>query len=89
MKTSFEESFKQDYQRHLKHLALKGLQPKTVDAYSRAIRRIGKYFDCQINDLSEQQSSTLTRIDPLVLRIIDPADARLFVIMGMKPGDIS
>jgi integrase/recombinase XerD len=37
------------------HLQLKGLQPKTIDAYSRAIRRIGKFFDHEINDLSEQQ----------------------------------
>ena len=31
--------FDQQYQTHLKHLKLKGLQPKTIDAYSRAIRR--------------------------------------------------
>jgi site-specific recombinase XerD len=50
-----EVDFKQNYQTHLKHLKLKGLQPKTVDAYSRAIRRIGAYFDEQIDDLSEAQ----------------------------------
>ena len=33
--------FDQQYQTHLKHLKLKGLQPKTIDAYARAIRRIG------------------------------------------------
>jgi integrase/recombinase XerD len=33
--------FDQQYQTHLKHLKLKGLQPKTIEAYSRAIRRIG------------------------------------------------
>lgn len=55
MKASFEEKFKHDYQTHLKHLRLKGLQPKTVEAYSRAIRRFGDYFSHQINDLSEQQ----------------------------------
>jgi site-specific recombinase XerD len=48
-------TFKQDYQKHLQHLKLKGLQPKTIEAYSRAIRRIGQYFEYQINDLSEQQ----------------------------------
>jgi integrase/recombinase XerD len=36
-----------------KHLTLKGLQPKTIEAYSRAIRRVGDYFDHQIDDLSE------------------------------------
>ena len=33
------------YQSHLKHLKLKGLQPKTIDAYARAVRRAGDYFD--------------------------------------------
>lgn len=55
MTTSFNSKFKQDYQKHLQHLKLKGLQPKTISAYSRAIRRIGKYFDNQIYDLDEQQ----------------------------------
>ena len=32
--------FDRKYETHLKHLKLKGLQPKTIDAYSRAIRRI-------------------------------------------------
>ncbi len=36
-------------------LKLKGLRPKTIEAYSRAIRRIGDYFDYQIDNLSEQQ----------------------------------
>jgi len=47
--------FERNYQAHLKHLKLKGLQPKTIDAYARAIRRIGKRFDHHIDDLSEQQ----------------------------------
>lgn len=51
----FEKNFKQNYQTHLKHLKLKGLQPKTIEAYSRAIRRIGAYFEYQIDTLSEQQ----------------------------------
>ncbi len=54
MSTSSEYNFKTNYQSHLKHLGLKGLQPKTIEAYSRAIRRIGAYFDYQIDDLSEQ-----------------------------------
>jgi integrase/recombinase XerD len=45
MTTSSETIFKQNYQAHLKHLKLKGLQPKTIDAYARAMRRIGAYFD--------------------------------------------
>jgi len=46
-------NFDRNYQLHLKHLKLKGLQPKTIEAYSRAIRRVGDYFDHQIDDLSE------------------------------------
>ncbi len=55
MTASSETIFTHHYQTHLKHLRLKGLQPKTIEAYSRAIRRIGAYFDHRIEDLSEQQ----------------------------------
>jgi len=55
MESLSANTFDQNYQAHLKHLKLKGLQPKTIDAYARAIRRIGKRFDHQIEDLSEQQ----------------------------------
>jgi integrase/recombinase XerD len=55
MTSSSESDFKQNYETHLKHLKLKGLQPKTIEAYSRAIRRIGVYFDHHIDDLSEHQ----------------------------------
>jgi len=50
-----EAKFKRQYETHLKHLRLKGLRPKTIEAYSRAIRRIGGYFDHEIENLSEQQ----------------------------------
>ena len=55
MKTKAATQFDQQYQTHLKHLKLKGLQPKTIDAYARAIRRIGEYFSRQIDGLSEAQ----------------------------------
>ena len=38
---NFPEHFLQKYQSHLKHLLLKGLQPKTIDAYLRNDRRAG------------------------------------------------
>ena len=44
MKSSTEAVFQRNYQSHLKHLKLKGLQPKTLEAYSRAIRGIGERF---------------------------------------------
>lgn len=43
------------YQKHIKYLKLNGLQPKTIDAYSRAIRRIGNYFECRIDNLESDQ----------------------------------
>ena len=48
-------SFDAHYQLLLQHLTLKGLQPKTIDAYSRAIRRIGQYFDHDISALTSDQ----------------------------------
>ena len=53
--TASKAHFDRQYQTHLKHLKLKGLQPKTIDAYSRAIRRIGLRFDHQIDSLTEAQ----------------------------------
>lgn len=55
MNTASSAHFDRHYQSHLKHLKLKGLQPKTVEAYSRAIRRIGDYFDHQIDCLTAAQ----------------------------------
>ena len=55
MTASSALDFKQNYQAHLKHLKLKGLQPKTVETYARAIRRMGEYFDYQLDVLSEAQ----------------------------------
>jgi len=43
------------YQSHLKHLKLKGLQPKTIEAYARAIRRAGAYFGHRLDALTEAQ----------------------------------
>ena len=55
MTNNFPEPFSQQYDSHLKHLKLKGLQPKTIDTYARAIRRLGGYFDYRIDALSEAQ----------------------------------
>lgn len=53
--SSTPTTFERNYQRHLQHLKLKGLQPKTIDAYARAIRRAGERFDKDIDHLTEQQ----------------------------------
>jgi site-specific recombinase XerD len=55
MNTASSGQFDRHYQTHLQHLKLKGLQPKTIEAYSRAIRRVGDYFDHQIDNLSVTQ----------------------------------
>jgi site-specific recombinase XerD len=47
--------FSKLYIKHRKYLRIKGLQPKTIDAYSRAIRRIGNYFDCRLENLTSDQ----------------------------------
>jgi len=43
------------YTKHLKHLKLAGYQPKTIEAYGRAMRRIGNYFDCKLGNLTTDQ----------------------------------
>lgn len=58
MTKPFTADFDRQYQTHLKHLKLKGLQPKTIEAYSRAIRRIGAHFEYRIDDLTEPQLTT-------------------------------
>ena len=55
MTPSNNEQFNHYYLKHCKHLKLKGYQPKTIEAYSRAMRRIGDYFEYQIYDLSQDQ----------------------------------
>jgi site-specific recombinase XerD len=55
MKPHYPDLFQQNYQTHLKRLALNGMQPKTIEAYSRAIRRAGEYFDYQIDNLTEAE----------------------------------
>jgi integrase/recombinase XerD len=53
----FPEPFAQLYRQHVQHLQLKGLRPKTIDAYARAMRRIGAHFDYQVCALSPDQLS--------------------------------
>lgn len=53
--SAYPEPFGGRYRSHLQHLKLKGLQAKTIDAYARGIRRMGDYFDHQIDSLSSAQ----------------------------------
>jgi integrase len=52
---AFPEPFSSKYRALCKHLKLKGLQPKTIDAYARAIRTMGEHFDWQIDNLTPDQ----------------------------------
>jgi hypothetical protein len=47
--------FSELYQRHLRMLKLQGKSDKTIDAYSRAVRRISEYFDCCPDQLTLEQ----------------------------------
>ena len=47
--------FNELYQRHLRLLKLQGKSKKTIDAYSRAVRRIREHFDCCPDQLTREQ----------------------------------
>lgn len=47
--------FNELYQSHLRLLKLQGKSQKTIDAYSRAVRRISEHFDCCPDQLTLEQ----------------------------------
>jgi integrase len=49
------DRFNELYQCHLRLLKLQGKSQKTIDAYSRAVRRIGEYFDLCPDQLTLEQ----------------------------------
>ena len=55
MKQSEVNRFNKLYQQHLRSLKLQGKAKKTIDAYSRAIRRVSNYFDCCPDKLNPEQ----------------------------------
>lgn len=55
MKKAETNRFNQLYQRHLRLLKLQGKSQKTIDAYSRAVRRISEHFDCCPDQLTLEQ----------------------------------
>jgi integrase/recombinase XerD len=55
MKATEANRFKDLYHRHLRLLKLQGKSQKTIDAYSRAVRRITEYFDCCPDQLTLEQ----------------------------------
>lgn len=55
MKPKETKRFANLYERHLKKLKLQGKSQSTIDAYSRAVRRITKHFDCCPDQLNHDQ----------------------------------
>ena len=53
--TEIPVTFAQNYERLLKRLKLRGMQPKTIESYSHGVRRAGAHFDYQIDHLSKDQ----------------------------------
>lgn len=43
------------YERYLTELTLQGKSPKTIEMYSRCIRKVGDYFDCCPDHLTAEQ----------------------------------
>lgn len=55
MEHKFPQPFAQNYERLLKRLKLRGMQPKTIESYSHGVRRAGAHFEYHIDDLSRDQ----------------------------------
>ena len=55
MNSSDQSRFDSLYQQHLNVLTLQGKAPATIDAYSRAVRRVAAFFDCCPDTLNQQQ----------------------------------
>jgi len=55
MKAKEVKRFKKLYQRHLRSLKLQGKSQRTIEAYSRAVRRVSEHFDCCPDQLTPEQ----------------------------------
>jgi len=55
MKPTEVNRFKELYQRHLRLLKLQGKSQKTIDAYSRSVRRVSEHFGCCPDKLTQEQ----------------------------------
>lgn len=55
MNKSEQKRFDELYREHLRALKLQGMSDNTIDAYSRAVRRISAWFDCCPDRLEPEQ----------------------------------
>lgn len=58
MKPSELKRFNKLYHLHLRALKLQGMSDKTIDVYSRAVRRLSEHFDCVPDKVSSEQLAT-------------------------------
>ena len=55
MTHEFPQPFARNYESLLKRMKLRGMQPKTIEAYSHGVRRAAAHFEYQIDELSKDQ----------------------------------
>jgi integrase len=55
MNKAQQKRFDSLYQKHLSALRRQGKAEATIDAYSRAVRRIGEFYDCPPDSLTQEQ----------------------------------
>jgi site-specific recombinase XerD len=55
MEYEFPKPFSTQYNRLLKRLKLRGMQPKTIESYSHGVRRAAAHFNYCIDDLNNDQ----------------------------------
>lgn len=55
MESSDQEKFDKQYQCHLRNLILQGKSQKTIDSYSRAVRRLSHHYNCCLDVLTQDQ----------------------------------
>jgi len=55
MKSTPQDIFEKNYDKLIKRLKLQGFKQKTIDGYSRAVWKIAKSFDFNIDDLSNDR----------------------------------
>jgi len=88
-----DPQFKKYYQKQQKCLKLAGFQPKTIDSYSRAVRRIGNHFDCRIDNLTSDQLleyfSELLEEHPWSTVKLDLYGLKFFIQMRLSRKSIS
>ena len=67
------DHFNQLYDKHVQHLKLKGLRSKTIDAYSRAIHRIGDNKKLDSHNSIKQKQLFILILYPFTPNTFDKA----------------